>query len=75
MNIENKLQDLLVDENKLNEWIGFYRRNDPIFNYVTNLCENKITCNETILKLAIVAILDQKTKNATDLWSKYEIII
>ena len=66
MDIYHKWKELLSDSNKRTEWIGFYIKNDPIFNAVVDFCNNEIAGNETVLELALIAILDEKVKTLTE---------
>lgn len=66
MDIYHKWKELLSDADKRTEWIGFYIKNDPIFNAVTDFCKNQIAGNETVLELALIAILDEKVKGLSE---------
>ena len=65
MDIYHKWKNLLDNEEKRNEWIEFYQKNDPIFNAAMDFCNQKECDDKTALELTLIAILAEKVKTLT----------
>ena len=66
MDMYHKWKKLLSNEEKRNEWIEFYQKNDPIFSAVVDFCKQEKPNDKSVLELAIIAILDAKVKISSE---------
>lgn len=58
-----------LSDNERQDWIIFYKENDPTFRAVLDFCNNQdIYDMQSRLELVIIAILEQKNKAITENW-------
>ena len=66
MDIYHKWRELLSNPDKRAEWIEFYLQHDAVFRVVVDFCNNQTTDRESVLELALIAILDEKVKTLSE---------